>query len=43
MKHIPLNEGYDNKELVSDPEFGFSLVGEVPRSHILPAKLLRRL
>ena len=35
-----LTEGYDDKELASDLEFGFSLVGEVPRSHILPAKLL---
>ena len=40
MKSIILTEGYDDKELASDLEFGFSLVGEVPRSHILPAKLL---
>ena len=35
-----LNEGYDDKELASYLEFGFSLVGEVPSSHVLPAKLL---
>ena len=40
MRHIILSEGYDDKDLASDLELGFSLVGEVPLSHILPAKLL---
>ena len=40
MRRIIQDEGYDDKELASDLEKGFSLVGEVPRSHVLPEKLL---
>ena len=40
MRHIINEEKYDDAELASDLENGFSLVGDVPRSHVLPEKLL---
>ena len=40
MKHIIHSEGYEDKELATDLEQGFSLVGEVPRSNVLLPKLL---
>jgi hypothetical protein len=40
MKHIIHSEGYEDKELTTDLEQGFSLVGEVPRSNVLLPKLL---
>eukprot|EP00435_Cladocopium_sp_Y103_P004758 s4854_g1.t1 len=40
MKHIIDKEGYDDTELATDLESGFSLVGEVPTSNVLPKKLL---
>eukprot|EP00435_Cladocopium_sp_Y103_P025622 s4854_g6.t1 len=40
MKHIIDKEGYDDTELAADLERGFSLVGEVPTSNVLPKKLL---
>ena len=40
MKRIILDEGYDDRDLATDVEQGFSLVGEVPRSNVLPGKLL---
>ena len=40
MRHIIEAEGYDDKTLADDVETGFSLVGEVPKSNVLPKKLL---
>eukprot|EP00435_Cladocopium_sp_Y103_P010565 s3649_g2.t1 len=40
MRHIIDAEGYDDKELSADLEQGFSLVGEVPTSNVLPRKIL---
>ena len=40
MRHIIDTEGYDDKTLVDDVANGFSLVGEVPKSNVLPRKLL---
>ena len=40
MRHIIEVEGYDDKDLSTDLENGFSLVGEVPASNVLPKKLL---
>ena len=40
MRHIIDAEGYDDKTLVDDVANGFSLVGEVPKSNVLPRKLL---
>ena len=40
MRHIIDTEGYDDKTLVDDVSNGFSLVGEVPKSNVLPRKLL---
>ena len=40
MKRIVLDEGYDDQALATDVEQGFSLVGDVPRSNVLPEKLL---
>eukprot|EP00435_Cladocopium_sp_Y103_P025107 s3819_g6.t1 len=40
MRHIIETEGYEDKELANDLESGFSLVGEVPTSNVLPKKLL---
>ena len=40
MRHIIDTEGYDDKSLVDDVSDGFSLVGEVPTSNVLPRKLL---
>ena len=40
MRHIIEKEGYDDKSLVDDVSEGFSLVGEVPTSNVLPRKLL---
>ena len=40
MSHIIESEGYDDKMLASDLASGFSLIGEVPQSHVLPEKLL---
>eukprot|EP00434_Breviolum_minutum_P014069 symbB.v1.2.012406.t1/scaffold831.1/size159220/2 len=39
MKHIITSEGYDDVGLADDLISGFSLVGEVPRSHVLPQKM----
>ena len=38
MKHIIQQEGYDDVSLADDMINGFSLVGEVPRSNVLPHK-----
>ena len=40
MRHIIESEGYDDRALADDLASGFSLVGEVPQSHVLPKKLL---
>ena len=40
MRHIIEAEGYEDKELSTDLERGFSLVGEVPTSNVLPRKLV---
>ena len=40
MRHITETEGYDDRTLADDVSCGFSLVGEVPQSHVLPEKLL---
>ena len=40
MKHVIEVEGYDDKTLAEDVMHGFSLVGEVPKSNVLPRKLL---
>ena len=40
MRHIIDTEGYDDKTLVDDVSNGFSLVVEVPKSNVLPRKLL---
>ena len=40
MRKIIQDEQYDDKDLAVDLEKGFQLVGEVPRSHVLPEKLL---
>ena len=39
MKHIITSEGYDDVGLADDLITGFSLVGDVPRSHVLPQKM----
>ena len=40
MKHIIEVEGYEDKTLADDMVLGFSLIGEVPKSNVLPRKLL---
>ena len=40
MQHIIECEGYEDSSLAKDVRDGFSLVGEVPMSHVLPKKLL---
>ena len=40
MRRIIQDDGHDDRELAVDLEQGFSLVGEVPRSQVLPEKLL---
>ena len=40
MKHIIQEEQYEDRDLALDLERGFSLVGEVPRSNVLPEKLI---
>ena len=40
MQHIIEQEGYEDKSLAKDVGQGFSLIGEVPKSHVLPRKLL---
>ena len=40
MKHIIDAEGYDDRTLVDDVSNGFALVGEVPKSNVLPRKLI---
>jgi len=40
MRHIIESEGYEDGALADDLASGFSLVGEVPQSHVLPKKLL---
>jgi hypothetical protein len=40
MRHIIQEEQYEDRDLALDFEKGFSLVGEVPRSNVLPEKLL---
>jgi len=40
MRHIIEVEGYEDKTLADDVETGFALVGEVPKSNVLPKKLL---
>ena len=38
MRFVIESEGYDDKNLADDLEKGFSLVGEAPKSSVLPAK-----
>ena len=40
MKYIINHEGYEDHSLAEDVQNGFSLVGEVPKSNVLPKKLL---
>ena len=40
MKHIIEVEGYEDKTLADDVMLGFPLIGEVPKSNVLPRKLL---
>ena len=40
MRHVIQEEGYDDKHLADDLEQGFSLVGEAPRSSVLPSKVV---
>ena len=39
MKHVIVSEGYDDAGLADDLIAGFSLVGDAPRSHVLPQKM----
>lgn len=39
MKHIIEQEGYEDTSLADDLMTGFSLVGDVPRSNVLPQKM----
>ena len=39
MKHVIINEGYDDVGLADDLISGFSLVGDAPKSHVLPQKM----
>ena len=40
MRHLIRQEGYDDHTLADDIEFGFSLVGDCPKSSVLPSKLV---
>ena len=40
MRHVIQEEGYDDKHLADDLEQGFALVGEAPRSSVLPSKVV---
>ena len=40
MKHIIQSEGYGDESLADDLSAGFELVGTVPRSGVLPAKMV---
>ena len=40
MQHVIESQGYEDSSLARDVQDGFSLVGEVPKSHVLPKKLL---
>ena len=40
MGHIIESEGYDDRALADDLANGFSLIGEVPLSQVLPKKLV---
>ena len=40
MRYIIESEGYDDKFLADDVENGFSLVGDAPKSTVLPKKLV---
>ena len=40
MRHVIQEEGYEDKHLADDLEQGFALVGEAPRSSVLPAKVV---
>ena len=39
MKHVIVSEGYDDVGQADDLIAGFSLVGDAPRSHVLPQKM----
>ena len=39
MKHVIEQEGYHDATLADDLAAGFSLVGETPKSHVLPSKM----
>ena len=39
MKRVIVSEGYDDVGLADDLISGFSLVGDVPKSHVLPQKM----
>ena len=40
MRHLIRQEGYDDHTLADDIEFGFNLVGDCPKSSVLPSKLV---
>ena len=40
MRHVIQEEGYDDKHLADDLEQGFAIVGEAPRSSVLPSKVV---
>ena len=39
MKHVIVSEGYEDVGLADDLISGFSLVGDAPKSHVLPQKM----
>ena len=39
MRHVIEEEGYHDATLADDLAMGFSLVGETPKSHVLPSKM----
>ena len=39
MKHVIISEGYEDVGLADDLISGFSLVGDAPKSHVLPQKM----
>ena len=40
MRHVIKTEGYEDSSLADDIESGFDLVGDAPKSSVLPAKVV---